>query len=75
MPSNLTKGSSSVICSGIAFGNWSDLVIGMWGSLDIMREPYALATSGGKRVIALQDVDVAIRNVASFAAMKDALTT
>lgn len=75
MPSNLTKGSSSGICSAIAFGNWSDLVIGMWGGLDIMLDPYALATSGGKRVIALQDVDVAIRNVASFAAMKDALTT
>ena len=39
-----------------------------------MLDPYALATSGGKRVIALQDVDIALRRVASFAAMKDALT-
>ena len=75
MPSNLVKGSSGAICSAKIFGNWGDLVIGMWGGLDLMLDPYALSTTGGKRVIALQDVDIAIRRVASFAAMKDALTT
>lgn len=75
VPSNLTKGSSSGICSAIAFGNWSDAVLAMWGGLDIMLDPYANSTSGGKRVIALQDVDFNVRNVASFAVMKDALTT
>ena len=74
VPSNLVKGGSGAVCSAIIFGNWADLVIGMWGGLDLMLDPYALATSGGKRVIALQDVDIAIRRVASFAAMKDALT-
>lgn len=74
MPWNLTKGSSSGVCSAIAFGNWADMIIGMWGGLDIMLDPYANATSGGKRVIALQDVDVNVRNVGSFAVMKDALT-
>lgn len=75
VPSTLTKGTASGICSAIAFGNWADLMIGMWGGLDVMLDPYAGATSGTKRVIALQDVDVALRQVASFAAMKDALTT
>lgn len=74
MPWNLTKGTSSGVCSAIAFGNWADMIIGMWGGLDIMLDPYANATSGGKRVIALQDVDVNVRNVGSFAVMKDALT-
>ena len=74
VPSNLVKGSSGAVCSAVIFGNWADLVIGMWGGLDLMLDPYALATSGGKRVIALQDVDIALRRVASFAAMKDALT-
>lgn len=73
LPSNLVKGSSS-ICSPIVFGNWADLLIGMWGGLDVMLDPYAGATSGTKRVIALQDVDVQLRQVASFAAMRDALT-
>lgn len=74
VPSNLTKGTSSGVCSAIMFGNWADLVIGMWGGLDIMLDPYTGATSGARRVIALQDVDVNARHAASFAAMKDALT-
>ncbi|MCB1955215.1 MAG: phage major capsid protein [Rhodocyclaceae bacterium] len=75
VPSNLTKGTSAGVCSAIAFGNWADMVIGMWGGLDIMLDPYTGATSGTRRVIALQDVDVQLRRVASFAAMKDALTS
>lgn len=73
LPSNLVKGTSSN-CSPIVFGNWADMLIGMWGGLDVMLDPYAGATSGTKRVIALQDVDVQLRQVASFAAMRDALT-
>lgn len=74
VPSNLVKGSSGAVCSAIAFGNWADLIIGMWGGLDIMLDPYTGSTSGTRRVVALQDVDVNVRRVASFAAMKDALT-
>lgn len=74
MPSTLDKGTSTGVCSAIAYGNWADLLIGMWGGLDIMLDPYTGATSGTKRVVALQDVDVTVRRVASFAAMKDALT-
>lgn len=74
VPSNLTKGTSSGIASAIIFGNFADLVIGMWGSLDIMVDPYTGATAGTVRVVALQDVDVAVRNVESFATMVDALT-
>lgn len=74
MPSNLVKGTSGAACSAIAFGNWADMIIGMWGGLDIMLDPYTGATSGTKRVLALQDVDIAARHAASFAAMKDALT-
>ncbi len=75
VPSTLTKGTSSGVCSAILFGNWADLLLGMWGGLDVMLDPYTGATSGTKRVIALQDLDVAVRHVESFAAMKDALTT
>lgn len=75
VPSTLVKGTSGSTCSAIMFGNWASMMIGMWGGLDLMLDPYALATSGGKRVIALQDVDIAIRHVGSFAAMKDVLTT
>lgn len=75
VPSNLTKGSSSGICSAILYGNWSDLLIGLWGGLDIMTDPYTGAVAGTKRVVALQDVDVSVRYPVSFASMQDALTT
>lgn len=74
VPSNLTKGTAVGVCSAIIFGNFADLIIGMWGGLELIVDPYTGSTSGNVRVTALQDVDVAIRNVASFATMVDALT-
>lgn len=73
MPSNLTKGTGTAL-SAIIFGNWNDLVIGMWGGLDIMVDPYSNSTSGTLRVVALQDVDVAVRHPVSFAAATDLVT-
>lgn len=72
--SALSKGSSSSVCSAIFFGNWNDLVIAEWGTLDIMVNPYTGAKSGTVEVSVLQDIDVAVRHVGSFAAMLDALT-
>jgi HK97 family phage major capsid protein/HK97 family phage prohead protease len=74
VPSNLTKGLAAGTCSAIVFGNFADLIIGMWSGLDLMVDPYSLSTSGAVRVVALQDVDVAIRHAESFSAMLDALT-
>ena len=74
VPSNLTKGTSSGVCSALIFGNFRDLVIGMWGGLDLMVDPYTGSTAGTVRVVALQDVDVAVRYTESFATMVDALT-
>ena len=74
VPSNLTKGTASGVASAIIFGNWADLIIGQWGTLDLLVDPYSNSTSGTVRVVALQDVDVAVRNAVSFSAMLDALT-
>lgn len=74
VPSNLTKGTSTGVCSAAIFGNFSDLIIGMWGTLDLLVDPYTGSTAGTVRVVTLQDVDVAIRNVESFTTMVDALT-
>ena len=74
VPSNLTKGTSNGVASAIVFGNWADLIIGQWGTLDLLVDPYSNSTSGTVRVVAMQDVDVAVRNAVSFSAMLDALT-
>ena len=73
VPSNLTKGTGTNL-SAIIYGNFADLLIGMWGTLDLMVDPYSLSTSGTVRVVALQDVDVAVRHAESFATMVDAIT-
>lgn len=72
--SDLDKGSATGVCSALFFGNWADLIVGMWGGLDILVDPYTGGTAGTVRVVALQDVDVAVRHPQSFAAMLDALT-
>jgi HK97 family phage major capsid protein len=72
--SNLDKGTSVGVCSAIFYGNWADLLIGMWGGLDVLVDPYTGGTAGTVRVIELQDVDIAVRHAQSFAAMLDALT-
>jgi HK97 family phage major capsid protein/HK97 family phage prohead protease len=74
LPSNLVKGTSGAVASAIIFGNFADLMIGMWGTTDLIRDPYTASSSGGVRIVALQDVDVNVRNVESFATMVDALT-
>lgn len=74
VPSNLTKGTSSGVCSAILFGNWADLIIGMWGGLDVLVNPYILSGTGSVRIEVFQSVDVAVRHPESFAAMLDALT-
>jgi len=74
VPSNLDKGTAADVCSAIIFGNFADLIIGMWGGLDLTVDPYSNSTSGTVRVVALQDVDVAVRHAESFSAMLDALT-
>jgi HK97 family phage major capsid protein len=74
IPSNLVKGASGAVCSAIIFGDWTAVMIGLWGGLDIMLDPYSQSTTGAKRVVAMQDMDVALRRAASMSAMKDVLT-
>ena len=57
-----TGGSSH----GMLFGNWDDLLIGMWGALEIITDPYALKKQGMIEVTSFQLCDVQIRHAASF---------
>lgn len=74
--STLTKGTSSGVCSEVFFGAWSELLIGEWGVLEIVPNPYDASAykNGGVLLRALQSIDIAVRHAASFAVMSDALT-
>jgi HK97 family phage major capsid protein/HK97 family phage prohead protease len=48
------------------FGDFSMMIMGMWSGLDLTVDPYAGATAGTVRVIALQDVDVAVKQPGAF---------
>jgi HK97 family phage major capsid protein len=74
VPSNLTKGTGSSL-SAMIFGNFNDLVIGEWGGLDVLFDPYTGSNTGAMRVTAFMDVDVAVRHAESFAAISDLVTT
>ena len=59
--------SNQCTAGNLYFGNFADLLIGMFGGLDIVVDPYTNSTSGTVRVVALQSVDVAVRHAVSFA--------
>ncbi len=70
---NLEKGTSNT-CQEIFFGNWSDLLIGEWGFLEIDVNRYGDQwKSGGVEVRALQSIDIAVRHPQSFCIFSDAL--
>ena len=63
--------SNQVTAGDLFFGNFSDLLVGMYGGLDITVDPYTNSTSGTVRIVALQTVDVAVRHAVSFAYNND----
>lgn len=63
--------SNQVTAGDLYFGNFADLLIGMYGGLDITVDPYTASTSGTVRIVALQTVDVAVRHAVSFAVNND----
>jgi HK97 family phage major capsid protein len=68
---NTVNGTDTQITNQFAdgdslFGNLSDVLIGLWGALDILVDPYTQSLSGTRRIVMHQDFDVATRRKASF---------
>mgnify|MGYP001040479378 CR=1 FL=1 len=63
--------SNQATSGNLYFGNFDDLLIGMFGGLDLTVDPYSLSKSGTIRLVALQSVDVAVRHAVSFAVGND----
>lgn len=51
---------------GLIFGNWNDLMIGMWGALELVVDPYAKKKQGMIEVTSFQLCDIALRHPGSF---------
>ena len=78
MEGDLVNGYRGVLSNQVAsgdlwFGNFADLIIAYFSGLDLMVDPYTHSTSGTVRVVALQDVDVAVRHPESFSRGNDSL--
>ena len=76
VPSDLTKGSTSGSCSAVIYGDFSQLMLGVFGGgPDVLIDPYTNSASGSVRIVVHQEVDVAVRHAQSFAACLDVTTT
>jgi HK97 family phage major capsid protein len=58
--------STQLASDTILFGDWSQILVGFWGVLDIKPDESTLAASGGLVLRAFQDADIGIRNAVAF---------
>jgi len=72
MPDNLTKGTGTNLHS-LIFGNFEELMIGQWGGLDLVVDPYSLKKEGQIELTANTWWDIALRHPESFSAIVDAV--
>lgn len=74
VPSNLTKGTSTTICSATLFGSdWSNVVVGLFGAPDVTVDPYTLAATGQVQITLNQFADMAHRQPATTSKVDDLL--
>lgn len=74
VPRDLSKGTSNSKLSAAIFGDWSQLLIGQWGGLDITVDNITLAKQGQVEIIIQTFHDVLAAQPKAFAAVKDLLT-
>lgn len=75
IPATLTKGTSSD-CSEVYFGNWEELLIGVWGGVEILATNIGgnAWTQNAVEIRLIQNVDVQVRHGESFVLCNDART-
>ncbi len=58
--------SNQVADNDLFFGNFADLLIGLWSGIDLLVDPYTGSSAGTVRVTVFQDADIAARHGESF---------
>ena len=66
---SLTRGSGTGL-SAVVFGNWADLIIGQWGAIEFIVNPYSRDTYDEIRVTGVGYFDLGLRHPQSFAAIE-----
>lgn len=56
----------------VIFGNWGEIIHGLYGGYDVIVDPYSRDTEAAVRIVVNSFGDVAIRHAASFCASADA---
>lgn len=74
LPDNLTKGTSTSVCSALVEGVFSDAWYGQWGGVEILNDQYTQATSGLVRMVSNMYADFHVVRPASFQLIKDITT-
>ena len=69
-----TEITNQVNTGDVFMGNFADLLIGMWGGLDLTVDPYSGSRKGRLRVVVFQDVDFVLRRTESFCLGKKPVT-
>lgn len=59
------KGAHTIIATAIT-GGTPPIFVGMWGGIDVIRDPYSDATSGGLRLTGLATMDVTVTRAAQI---------
>ena len=67
VPSDLDPGDGGTDASALIFGDFSQLMVGLFGAPSIIVDPYSGSKSGDVTISVMQEVDVALRNAISFA--------
>jgi hypothetical protein len=61
-----TEITNQIADGDVFFGNFNDVIVGMWGGLELMVDPYSNSKKGRLRITSFQDVDFAVRRNQSF---------
>ena len=59
--------TSNVEAQNIAYGDWNNLAIGQWGSIDLVVDPYTLAKDGQVRIVSNAFFDAVTLRPEAFA--------
>ena len=66
IPSNMAQGNSGSVCSAAIFGPWSQVLVGGWGGLQFIVDPYTAKNKGVLEITAIAYHDVLVRFPAAF---------